>query len=877
MLAHYRLVEQIGEGGMGVVWKAEDTKLDRSIALKVLPAAMAKDAARLERFQREAKAVAALNHPNIVTIHSVEESGGVQFLTMELVEGKTLSELIPKGGLHLNRIFDVAVPLADALAAAHQKGITHRDLKPDNIMLDESGRVKVLDFGLAKLREETDPGKADSTELPTRSVTEEGKIVGTAAYMSPEQAEGKPVDARSDVFSLGIILYELATGRRPFYGDTAISTISSILREEPKPLTEVNESLPRHLGRIVKRSLAKNPQRRYQSALDLRNELAELKEEIDSGELAVESAAPMRSRAASTRVGLWLGVTAVVLAAAALLAVLLRQPVPNTASELVPESFNKMTVTRVTTAGRTWSASISPDGNYVAYIQGDGAGRPGLWVQQVATSTDVSIVPSGSDDICCSAVAPDGSYVYYNKSVPGTGRSDLYRIPILGGTPRRVMKNVGNQVGISRDAQRLAFLRFGDAGEIQLMVADADGSDATAIASKMTPDAYSSGASWSPDGKLITLAARRLGEPGETVVAVSVEDGKEQHVTAEPWDNMGSPAWLPDGSGLLANAARKPGDMNQIWFFPYPDGLPQRITNDLLNYDDPHVTADGRTVLTIQMEFRGGIVVAERGDLRKMKELVADSTAIPGGPGLDWTPAGDLVYATRLEAGGLWIQPGDGGAPERITEGNLREFYPSVAPDGRIVFVRESAGSRNLWVRDPDGRNPRELTEGKADDRPTVTPDGEWVLYISVESGEARLSKVPLAGGQPEWILDDPVDHYSLSGDGKRIAVRRTNPESERYETAILSIDGEPLQTLEELTEPARWGPDDEALIYVNPELPVENIWAMPLDGSAPYPLTHFDESEIFICGARWSRDGSRLAVARCRGTGDAILISDFR
>jgi TolB-like protein/Tfp pilus assembly protein PilF len=294
MLLHYRLLEKLGEGGMGVVWKALDTKLDREVALKILPEEMASDPERFGRFEREAKAVAALNHPNIVTVHSVEETEGSHFITMELVRGKSLTELIPKYGLHLGKFFELSVALADAIGAAHQRGITHRDLKPDNVMVDEDGRLKVLDFGLAKLREEARTTEA-STQLPTATVTQEGKILGTVSYMSPEQAEGKATDNRSDIFSLGVMLYQMATGQRPFKGDTHISIISSIMKDTPASVTDIKASLPNHLGRIIRRCLAKDPKSRYQSTLDLRNELEELGREVATGETTPvkQTAAPM--------------------------------------------------------------------------------------------------------------------------------------------------------------------------------------------------------------------------------------------------------------------------------------------------------------------------------------------------------------------------------------------------------------------------------------------------------------------------------------------------------------------------------------------------------------------------------------------------------
>ena len=285
-LSHYKVLEKLGRGGMGEVYVAEDTKLGRKVALKTLPSHLADSDELRQRFEREAKAVAALNHPNIVTIHSVEEAEGVHFMTMELVGGKTLSELIPPRGLALNKFLDIAIPLADAVATAHDQGITHRDLKPDNIMVTDEGRAKILDFGLAKLKHEVLPSSSDSSNLPTEHMTQEGRIMGTVAYMSPEQAEGKSVDHRSDIFSLGTVLYVMGTGQKPFQGDTPASTLSSIIKDTATPVTELKPDTPRDLAKIIKRCLAKDPIRRYQNTIDLRNDLEELKQDVDSGEIS---------------------------------------------------------------------------------------------------------------------------------------------------------------------------------------------------------------------------------------------------------------------------------------------------------------------------------------------------------------------------------------------------------------------------------------------------------------------------------------------------------------------------------------------------------------------------------------------------------------
>jgi serine/threonine protein kinase len=362
-LGPYRIVEKLGEGGMGEVYRARDTKLNRDVALKTLPAHLAADAERRTRFEREAQSLAALSHPNIVTIHSVEQADGLLFLTMECVEGTPLSDLIPKGGLPLPRILALAIPLADAVSAAHDKGITHRDLKPANVMVTADSRVKVLDFGLAKLVEPA-PAEVLATALPTAAVSSEGRIVGTVAYMSPEQAEGKRIDARSDIFSLGVLLYEMATGERPFTGETPVSTITSILRDTPRAITDVNRALPRDLALIVRRCLEKDPEQRTQSAKDLRNQLEDLKRTLDSGELPVPTIAgmptPIHAGAVVRRERVvWGAALTVVTMIAAGLGFWALRPAPSPA-EL------RLEITAPPTTDPT-SLAMSPDGTWVVF------------------------------------------------------------------------------------------------------------------------------------------------------------------------------------------------------------------------------------------------------------------------------------------------------------------------------------------------------------------------------------------------------------------------------------------------------------------------------------------------------------------------------
>src|SRR4051794_18020876 len=369
-LAHYRIIGRIGAGGMGEIYLAEDAKLGRRVALKVLPPALAADPERRDRFEREARAVAALNHPNIVTLHSVEQQDGILFLTMELVEGKPLTELIPRQGMPVGQLLDIAIPMTDAVSSAHQRGITHRDLKPANVMVTDEGRVKVLDFGLAKLQD--DVVIAGEMAMTAAALTGEGRIMGTFAYMSPEQAQGRPVDARSDIFSLGILLYEMATGQRPFKGDNHVSLLSAILKDSPAPATDLRQDLPRDLARILKRCLAKDPEERHQTAKDLRNDLRLLKEELATGEIQRDQTAwgprPASvladpSRRSTIRWGVT-GVVATLVVAAAGTGVwwYLRRPPAS-----IAQPFASIQMTRLTNTGNVAVAAVSADGKYVVH------------------------------------------------------------------------------------------------------------------------------------------------------------------------------------------------------------------------------------------------------------------------------------------------------------------------------------------------------------------------------------------------------------------------------------------------------------------------------------------------------------------------------
>jgi eukaryotic-like serine/threonine-protein kinase len=411
-LGPYEIVSLLGRGGMGEVYRARDPRLGREVAIKVLPAAFAADPDRLRRLEREARAAAALNHPNIVTVYSVEESGTVRFLVMELIEGTSLALAIPKHGLTVDQLLTIAIPLTDAIAAAHGKGITHRDLKPANIMIgagDHKGRVKVLDFGIARLDEASQPYASTATAAATLTI--EGHAFGTVAYMSPEQAAGTHVDARSDLFSLGVILYEMATGQRPFSGDTNVTMLSSILKDTPPAVTTVNRAMPSELARIIRHCLVKDPARRYQIAADLRNELEELKHDLDSGSLAVSAVATPPPAGPPKTKWMWAG-TAIVLAAAS--AAAYRWMSPRDAANRVVARGERAFTQLTTQPGLETSPSLSPDGRWVAYA-GNQAGNADIYLQSVGGHNAINLTKDSVRDDIEPAFSPDGENIAFRS------------------------------------------------------------------------------------------------------------------------------------------------------------------------------------------------------------------------------------------------------------------------------------------------------------------------------------------------------------------------------------------------------------------------------------------------------------------------------
>jgi serine/threonine protein kinase/Tol biopolymer transport system component len=721
-LGAFEILSELRAGGMGEVYRAWDTKLHRDVALKVLPEAFANDPERLARFQREARAVAALNHPNIVTIHSVEEFDGLHFLTMELVDGKELGDLIPSGGLPLGTILKLALPLADALNAAHQRGIVHRDLKPGNVMVSAEGRVKILDFGLAKLTQPA-PVDRDLSVLTTEQMTAADRVLGTPAYMSPEQAEGKPVDARSDIFSLGVLLYEMAAGDRPFRGGTPFAVISSILKDTPPPLTQVRPDLPADLDRIVHRSLDKEPARRYQTTLDVRDELAALEPQLraHSAERTFSHAAPGRLAIAAVAVATL--VAAITwLVGRAFTTAPDRQPLRATFDHLTSQP------------GAELFPSLSPDGQWIVY-SGEGAGNRDVYLQSVTGQTPINLTIDSPADDEQPAFSPDGERIAFRSSRNGGG---LFVMGRTGEAVRRVTQE-GFNPAWSPTGTELAYTtvatEFRPQNEEQrgtLMVVPAGGGLPRKLLDRaMLPR-------WSPSGRRIAFSGGLRGVEGTSNIAtVPSAGGAVVPVTRDAFLNW-NPAWAPDGLHLFF-ASNRGGSMN-IWRIAIdeasgePRGEPEAITTPASFAAHLSVSADGRSLAYT--------AVLETQNIEKLQLDPAKAEVI-----------GDPMPVTTGSR--FWANP------DPSPDGSQVVFYSQVGPEGDL-YVARSDGSRGL----------RQLTDDRPIDRvPRWSPGGERIAMFSDRSGELHVWSISADGSELRQLTRRSASVVAWSPDGRRLAV----------------------------------------------------------------------------------------------------------
>jgi serine/threonine protein kinase/Tol biopolymer transport system component len=887
----YQVVEQIGRGGMGEVYLARDTRLGRRVALKLLPPRFTSDEDRLRRFKQEARAASALNHPNIITIHEVGQVDGAHFIATEFIEGRTLRQAIEAGALPLGQTLDVAIQVAGALAAAHSAGIVHRDIKPENIMLRPDGYVKVLDFGIAKL---TSREAADMRSSGASLQTEPGMIIGTVNYMSPEQARGQRVDARSDIFSLAAVVYEMAAGRVPFQGDSVADVIASILTVEPRPLSQYSADNPPELQRIIDKALAKEKEARYQSTGHMLDELKQLKRRLDF-EDELERSGPSLGAASAPRLTVppehpstaaitvehvsrrKKRVTSAAAAAAALAVVAGFVAYRLVAARRAAQPFQAMRIIRLTTTGKVSMAAISPGGKYVAHAVNH-AGQQGLWLRHVATLSNVQIVPPADCEYLGLTFSNDSNYIYYamwDKKNPAA----LYQVAVLGSAPRKLVERIDSSVTFSPDGTRFAFVRNEDKALVVANTADlAEHNLATRAG-----DEFWRYPAWSPDGETIACGVGGITSGSEYAVAVSVKDGSERVITPQKWYRVLWLAWLADGGSLVMSAADPESKINQVWGLSLADGEARRITNDLSSYLGVSLTADSSALLCVQGERLANIWAAAGGDAGRARQVTFGESTDEGLSGISWTPDGRIVYGSGARGNqDIWIVNADGSDQRQLTANANADLWPEVTPDGRyIVFVSDRAGGSNIWRMDIDGGNAKRLTAGSGESRPHCSPDGRWAVYQISDGRETTIWRVPIEGGEPVQVTAKDSRRPVVSPDGKLIACHFVDEsEGGASKVAVIPFEGGPPIKLFNIPAAIRsgllkWTADGRALSYVDSRGGVSNIWAWPIDGGRPSQVTDFKEGRIFYFD--WSPDGRQLAYSHGAETYDIVLISNFR
>lgn len=916
-IGRYRIIRSLGVGGMGRVYLGLDEQLNRQVAVKLLSNYEASEAERMRRFRQEALAASALNHPNILTIYEIGEFEGTNFIIAEFVDGVTLRARIKADVLPLDLALDTAIQIASALSTAHAARIIHRDIKPENVMMRADGLVKVLDFGIAKFPPAEDNENKDLLD------TMPGRIIGTVAYMSPEQARGALIDGRSDIWSLGVILYEMVARRLPFWGNTPADVIAAVLERQPPPLPTHNSAAVQSLEQIVFKALQKERESRYQTAAELMADLKEFKQRLeiaseqersDSAQSPAVSQAgtpvlPARPQTASAlperkseagrtnlsgaeyvidgikhnKLMVLVVAVGLVLAAAALTRYM---PARNTE---VAAPFQTIELNSLTNTGRVKDAVISLDGKYVAYVAEDG-GKDSIWLKQVTTSSNVEIVPPAETQLYGATFSNDSTYLYYLVRERNNSISVLYRVPVLGGTSTKLIVDVDGPISLSPDGKQLTFVRGSSAGERALMLANADGSEGRKLASRTERDAFAfGGPAWSPDGKSIVCGAGNNDETGRymSVVTVQVADGSLKPLTTRKWRRIGRVAWLRDGTGLILIATdyglRSP---SQLWYLSYPDGKARRITKDLQDYDGVSLTSDSTVLVSKQTQTISGVWNAPNNDADRAKQILSnkyDGDGYGVYSSFSWTSDGKIMYTSLIHGtSSIWVTTAQGNEKKQLTPDSRSDNFPSATSDARyVVFVSDRSGFANVWRMDTDGNNEKQLTNGSDDSWALCSPDGQWVIYHSWVFGKRILRRVSINGGDSKQLTDYPSACPVVSPNGRWISCYYRLETKAPWKLAIIPFDGgPPVKTFDvpkdvDFQSLVRWTPDGRALAYITNRDGISNIWIQPLDGSPSKQATDFKSDQIFWFD--WSRDGRQLGVSRGAVTSDVVLIKDLR
>ena len=776
------------------MYRAIQSSLGRQVAIKVLPAEKVADPERKQRFVQEAKAASSLNHPNIITIYDIGQADGVDFISMECVSGKALDRLIPRRGMRLNEALKYAVQIADALARAHAAGIVHRDLKPGNIMVNEHGLVKVLDFGLAKLTEAT-PAGGDEPTRTMRPTTEEGKIVGTVAYMSPEQAEGKKVDARSDIFSFGSVLYEMVTGTQAFHGDTKASTLAAILKDNPKPASQLVEGLPKEVEKLISRCLRKEVNQRSQHMDDVKLALEELKEESDSGVLGIAAV----SRPKAGRRPIWALSVAAALAIATLGVWLVRSKneVPETPLVAVPLTSYP---------GDESSPSFSPDGMQVAFAwNGEKQDNWDIYVKQIGVEPPYRLTNDPATDYS-PAWSPDGRLIAFLRDL-SPGKTAIMLIPQRGGS-ERTLAEVRSPQG----------------------------------------NPYNAFLSWTPDSKWLVASTSAAGQHGGGLHLYSTETGEERPLTNPPMEEIGdtAPAVSPDGRTLVFSRVSPDFFNVTLWLLHLGEGYKPLGKEEKIQTGN--MTNIGAAWLPDGSEF---VFSSGTGTNFGLWRMAVSSGAIPKKINLDasnaFAPAisrlgNRLAFASEKYDLNIWRidlkGPGQKpGLPFRLIASTQIENYPTFSPDGRrIAFMSDRSGTQEIWVCDSDGSKAAQLTSfgGAAIYGPSWSSDSQNIALTVAQKGmKEDIYVVSANGGVPRRLTTHPAEDKwpDWSHDGKWIYFSSTRSGREEI-WKMPSSGGEATQITRNSGDVPRESPDGRFLYYMKGWPDAVSVWRASVDGS---------------------------------------------